>query len=123
MSIDKAIAELKASLDANTEALKALAGAGGVKTAAPAATEKPAKSAKAATAAAPEAPKHSQAEVNAILIKIKDEHGLAEAKAVYEKFKYTKMSEIKESDYDKVFDAATARYEELSAGSGGGDDL
>lgn len=115
MSIDKQIEGLIAALNANTEALKAAAGAKPA-----ASTEKPAKPAaeKPAKAAAAK-PTHTQAEMNGALIKLKDDFGMDKAKEVLKAHGYEKMADVKEADFDKVFDAAEAKHIELSEGDGG----
>lgn len=125
MSIDDAIQKLTDALNANTEALKAVAAAGGAAAHAAAPAEKKTR-AKAETKVEekPAGPKHTQAEVNAALIKLKDDFGLPKAKEVITACGYAKMDEIKEADFDKVYDAAVAKHEELTAESeGGGGDL
>lgn len=121
MSIDKAVAELTAALDRNTAALLAAAASAGAASAAGAA-DKPAKPAKADK---PAKSSVTQEQMQAAVIKIKDEFGLDEAKKIIkEAGKCDKMGEIKEANYQAVHDAAVKRYEELSSGNtGGGDDI
>lgn len=119
MSIDKAVSDLIAALNANTAALNALTAAGGSAPAAAPAAAKPAASGKGAKAAAAKAT-HTQAEVNGALIKLKDEFGMQHAKEIITSFGYDKMADIKEADYDAVFTAAEAKHAELSGGGGGG---
>ncbi len=106
MGIEAKIDELVAALNRNTEAL---AGA-----AAPAGKTKTTNTNKKT-----EAPKVSQDEVNAALLKLKEAHGIDEAKAIVKKVgKVDKMGEIKPADYKAVYDAAVARFEELEGGAG-----
>lgn len=125
MSIDKSIAELTAALDRNTAALLAAAGAGAAAAAAPAA-EKAGKTEKAAKTEKKEEPKITQDQVNAALIKIKDDYGMEHAKEVIkEQGKCDRMADIKPAQYQAVYDAAVAKHAELSeaANGGGGGDL
>ena len=121
--IEKLIESLIASLDANTEALKAGVSGQGQTTSAPAATEKSTKTEKAdktETKKKSDEPKITQDQVNAALVKIKDDFGMDEAKKIISEVgKVSKMGEIKPAQYQAVFDAAVARHAELS---GGGED-
>lgn len=115
MSIETLLSELKASVDRNTEALLSLAKGG---SAAPAA-EKPAKPAaeKPAKPEKEEKAKLTQDQVNAALIKLKDKFGMEHAKAIIsEQGKAAKMAEIKPAQFQAVYDAAVAKYEELENG-------
>ena len=119
MSIEALLSELKSSVDRNTEALLALAKGG----AAPAATTEKA----AGKTEKKDEPKLTQEQVNAALIKLKDKFGMDHAKAIIsEQGKATKMAEIKPAQYQAVYDAAVAKYEELEKGGSAdepGDDL
>lgn len=124
MSIDAAILALTTALIANTAALEKAAG---VTQTAGAATETKT-TGKGRTAAEKKAdePKITQEQVNAALIKIKDDFGMPAAKEVIKEFgKVEKMSEIKPAQFQAVFDAAVAKHAELSAGGEEekGDDL
>jgi nitrogenase molybdenum-iron protein alpha/beta subunit len=119
MSIDKSIADLIAALDRNTAALQGAAGT----TSAAASTEKAEKTTKG-KATKEEAAKVTQEQVNAALIKIKDDFGMEHAKAIITDIgKAAKMAEIKPAQYQAVYDAAVKKHAELSeGGSEGGDD-
>ena len=115
MSIEKHLTDLKEALDRNTDALLKAGN-----TAAPAAETKTTKGA----GKAPAAEKITQEQVNAALIKIKDDFGMEEAKGVIKSHgKVEKMSEIKPAQYQAVFDAAIARHAELTEGGGAGDEM
>jgi len=112
MSIDTAIAALTAALLANTAALEKAGGAAPYA----AAAEKPATKGKATAEKKVDEPKITQEQVNAALIKIKDDFGMPAAKEVIKDFgKVDKMSEIKPAQFQAVFDAAVAKHAELSA--------
>lgn len=118
MSIEALMTELRDALNANTEALKAAAASGGAAVtdkAEPKATGKG-----KADKGKEEAPKITQEQVNAALIKIKDDFGMEHAKAVIKEFgKVDKMAEIKPAQFQAIFDAAVAKHAELSeAGDG-----
>ncbi len=117
MSIETLLSELKESIDRNTEALMKAGG-----TVAAAASDKPSgrgRGAKAEKEA--EAPKITQEQVNAALIKLKDDFGMPEAKKVItEVGGVEKMAEIKPAKYQAVYDAAVARHAELTEGGGAG---
>lgn len=120
MSIEALMTELRDALNANTEALKAAAASGS--TAVPEKAE-PKSTGKGKADKKEEAPKITQEQVNAALIKIKDDFGMEHAKAVIKEFgKVDKMAEIKPAQFQAVFDAAVAKHAELTeAGSGDGD--
>lgn len=132
MSIENLLTSLKESLDRNTEALTKLAasGAGVVVDAgekAKPAADKPAKAEKAKPAAEKpakeEAPKVTQEQMQAALIKIKDDFGMDHAKAIIkEAGNADKMGDIKPAQYQAVYDAAIARHAELTAEANGADD-
>lgn len=118
MSVDKKIDELIAALDRNTAALTAAGTSAGSTSTAAATTGKAKKEEKK------EEPKITQEQVNAALIKIKDDFSMDEAKAIIKSAgKVDKMADIKPANYQAVYDAAVARHAELTeAGSGGNDD-
>ncbi len=119
MSIDTQIADLISALDRNTAALEK---AGGATPAAAAPARASKKDSPAPAAAAAAEPKVTQDQVNAALIKIKDDFGMDEAKAIISAHgKCSKMSEIKPAVFQAVFDAAVARHAELSAGASSDD--
>lgn len=124
MSIDKQIAELISALDRNTAALeKAVPSATTASSDKADKTGKPAKTGAEGKAAES---KVTQDQVNAALIKIKDDFGMDEAKAIIKAHgKCEKMSEIKPAMFKDVFDAAVARHDELSSGAqaSGDDDI
>lgn len=121
--IEQLIKDLIVALNANTEALNA-AGAGAVApttteaaTTNEAATEKTAKKTKKAeTKVEPEEakPEHTQAEVNAALLKIKDDFGIEHAREILKKYKYEKMGDITPENFDAIFKAAEAKHAELT---------
>lgn len=113
MQID--LSPLIDALDRNTAALKANGGAAAADTAA----TKPKPAGKGAAKAKPT---HTYDEMSAALMKIKDDFGIDAAKAVYIPHGYTKMSEIKESDYDKIYDEAVDAHTKLSDEAGGGEE-
>jgi len=116
MSIEALLTSLKESIDRNTEALKAVQG-GTTSTA----TEKSTKTTKTTKTEKTDEPKVTQDQMNAALVKIKDDFGMDEAKAIISEFgKVAKMSEIKPAQFQAVYDAAVAKHAELS--NGGGDD-
>lgn len=116
MSIDKKIDDLIEALDRNTAALSK---AGGQTASAPAETTTATRTKKAA--AKDEVAKITQEMVNSALIKIKDDFGMPEAKAVIQEHgKCEKMAEIKPAQYTAVYEAAVVRHAELS--DGGEDD-
>jgi len=114
MSIEALMTELRDALNANTEALKAAASGAAV------AEKVETKAAgKAKAEKKEEAPKITQEQVNAALIKIKDDFGMDKAKEVIKEFgKVDKMAEIKPAQYQAVYDAAIAKHAELSEGDG-----
>lgn len=122
MSIEALLTSLKEALDANTEALNRVAASGGATTTtkenagetAPKGRSRPSKDAAETT-------KITQDMVNAALIKIKDEFGMEHAKTVIkEAGGVDKMAEIKPAKFQAVYEAAVAKYEELSNEGGGG---
>lgn len=126
MSIEALLTSLKESVDRNTEALNALAASGG-KPAAAETTSSSGKTGKAAKVGKTEAaetaaatgPKHTKEEVDAALIKIKDDFDLSHAKAIIKEVaKVDKMGDIPADKYDAVYDAAVAKHAELSAAGG-----
>lgn len=125
MSIDKAIAELTAALIANTAALEKAAGA--TPSAGAAAETKTSGRGKTAADKKADEPKITQEQVNAALIKIKDEFGMPEAKNVIKEHGLVdKMADIKPAQFKAVFEAAVAKFDELTAakdGAGEDDDM
>ena len=129
MSIETLLSELKASVDRNTEALLSLAKGG---SAAPAATTEKKETVKTEKKETTKTEKKEEAkltqdQVNAALIKLKDKFGMEHAKAIIsEQGKAAKMAEIKPAQFQAVYDAAVAKYEELEKGGNqdeAGDDL
>lgn len=82
-----------------------------------AAEKKKREAAEKAAAEAASAPKATRADVNALLIKIKDTFSKEDAQAVFKEFGYEAMSKIEEKDFDKVMAAAEAKLVELEAGN------
>lgn len=120
MSIDKKIDDLIAALDRNTAALTA-AGTGAASAAAAPAADKP--KADKPKAEKKDEPKITQDQVNAALIKLKDDYGMDHAKAIIKEVgKAEKMAEIKPAQYQAVYDAAVKKHAELSEGGSGGED-
>lgn len=123
MSIETLLTELKEALDRNTAALEKAAGAAPAAAAttadAPASTGKRGRPA----AAKDDTPKVTQEQVNAALIKLKDDFGMPEAKKIIVEFgKCEKMAEIKPAQYQAVLNAAVEKHAELSEG-GSDDDI
>jgi len=113
MSIEALMTELRDALNANTEALLKSGGTSAAAT--DKADTKPAGKGKAKD----DTPKITQEQVNAALIKIKDDFGMDKAKEVIKEFgKVDKMAEIKPAQYQAVYDAAIAKHAELSEGDG-----
>lgn len=114
MSIEALMTELRDALNANTEALKAAASGAAV-----AENVETKAAGKAKAEKKEQAPKITQEQVNAALIKIKDDFGMDKAKEVIKEFgKVDKMAEIKPAQYQAVYDAAIAKHAELSEGDG-----
>lgn len=115
---------LEQALAANTEALKAhtvaILGAGVLASQSDAKTTTAAKTTATKTTAAAKTtkakPVHTVEQAQAALVKIKDEFGLSEAKAILAAHEIDKMANIKAEQADAVFAAAEARYTELSGG-------
>ena len=117
MSIEVLMTELRDALNANTEALKAAASGAAVAENVENVETKAAGKAKAEKKE--QAPKITQEQVNAALIKIKDDFGMDKAKEVIKEFgKVDKMAEIKPAQYQAVYDAAITKHAELSEGDG-----
>lgn len=117
MSIEALLTSLKESIDRNTAALEK------VGIAAPAAANNEGGKKAGKGASKTEEPKVTQEQVNAALIKIKDDFGMEHAKTVIKEYgKCDKMAEIKPAQYQAVYDAAVAKHAELSGGAGGEDD-
>lgn len=122
MSIEKLLQENTEALNANTAALLKAAGGG----AAAATTTTAAATGGKGKKAAADAPKITQDQVNAALVKLKEKHGTDEARAIIKDHgKVEKMGEIKPAQFQAVYDAAVARFEELENGGGeeAGDDI
>jgi hypothetical protein len=110
MSIEKALADLQAAIEANTAAVLGKAGAAAetttVKTTKTEATAKPGKTTKVVK----EGP--SREEMQALLTRVKEEKDAATAKGLIKKFgKVEKMAEIGEDRIEAVFNAAKALLE------------
>lgn len=128
MSLEQKIEVLTAAIEANTAAL--LAAAGGEAAEKPAAT-KPAAGktggAKSGAAGKTTAKKVSADEARAVLVKIKDEFDIAEARKVLEKHSLAKMAEVSDENAAAVLADATKHLEALRNGGGdeeeAGDDL
>lgn len=118
MAIEVLIQSLIEALNANTAALTGGAAASTTSTAAAdtakTTTAAGGKTTKPKTTTAPKGP--SREEVVALLTKIKDERGAAEAKPLIEAAGVKKMAEIPDDKLKSVFDAATALL------AGGADD-
>ena len=119
MSIEKAIADLTAALEANTAALLKSGGTAAPAPAATPAAEPPAadapkrgRPAKTAAAPAPETPAIDRSAVNAALEKVKEAHGVEAAKGIITKFgKVAKRADIAEENLKAVYDACKAQME------------
>lgn len=120
MSIEALLTSLKESIDRNTEALlKAGSSAG----ASDSVSDKPTKATPKEKPAKEDAPKVTQEEMNAALIKLKDDFGMPEAKKIIQEHGgCEKMAEIKPAKYKAVYDAAVKKHAELSEGGSAGDD-
>lgn len=126
MSLEAQVTEL----NVNIKALIAALGAGGVATAASTGTaaaastttSKPAATGKGKGAAAAKGPKRE--EVVALLTKIKDDHGTADAKAILAEVcgDGVKMADIPEESLKAVFDAANEFLTKAAAGTDTDDD-
>ena len=133
MSIEQLLADLKEAVEKNTAALERLSvgGASGstTTTSAPAAADEPAKRTRTKPAAdkepaADKKPEVTQEQMQAALIKIKDDFGMDKAKEVIkEAGGVDKMGDIKPAKYAAVFEAAVAKHAELSGGDEDGGDL
>lgn len=122
MSLEQALAANTAAIEALTAALQA-----GGSVPAATTTEKPASTGKTTRAAAGKTtkaskPAHTPEECQAVLIKIKDEHGIEHAKEILAEHGIDKMANIKADQADAVFASAEAKYAELSAGGDEGDE-
>lgn len=121
--MEQLIKDLIAALNANTAAVS-----GGVATTSDKAetttTAAKGKGKKADTTEAAK-PEHSQEEVTAALVKIKDDFGIEHARAVMKKHKYDKMGDIKPEHFDAIFNEAEKLHAELTeeADAGEGDGL
>jgi hypothetical protein len=127
--IEAKIQELIDALNANTAAIQANAGAANTTAATTtASTEKAGKTggkAKADTTEKTAKQTKTKDEATAALMKLKDDFNIDEARKILKQFKYEKMADIKEADFDNIFNAATKLHEELTTeadGDGGGDD-
>lgn len=113
-TLEQLITALTAAVEANTAAL--LGGAAP----APAKSGTAAKSGTTSKPAAAKGPKHSVDQVHALVTKIGSEFGKdAARKVLKDSAGLARLAEVTDANADKVFAAATAAWEELSAG---GDD-
>ena len=117
MSFDAQITALIAALNANTAALTGNAAVDTPAATADKATSTTTKAPKTNKTTAPKGP--SREEVVALLTKIKDERGAAEAKPLIEAAGVKRMAEIPDDKLKSVFEAATAL---LAGGDDAGDD-
>lgn len=123
MSIEALLTSLKEALDANTEALNRVAASGGATTTAKENSGETSPRGRKPKETTTEPAKITQDMVNAALIKIKDEFGMEQAKTVIQEAGgVAKMAEIKPAKFQAVYEAAVAKYEELSNGGGGSND-
>lgn len=116
--IEQLIKDLIEALKANTAAIS-----GGVVVAAETTTTATKGKGKKADATEAAKPEHSQEEVTAALIKIKDDFGIEHARAVMKKHKYEKMGDIKPEHFDAIFAEAEALHVSLSEEADNGDGL
>jgi len=132
MSIEQLLADLKEAVEKNTAALERLSvgGASGstTSTSTSTAADEPAKRTRKPAAdkepAADKKPEVTQEQMQAALIKIKDDFGMDKAKEVIkEAGGVDKMGDIKPAKYAAVFEAAVAKHAELSGGDEDGGDL
>ncbi len=118
MSIEEKLDALTVALNRNSTLLEKMAGAGGTTAAASTGDTKAA----GKTGKGTKAKTVSVEEMQAALVKLKDKHGTDESRAVIKKAgKVDKMADIKPADYQAVYDAAVAKFDELEAGDGDGD--
>lgn len=121
--IEQLIKDLIEALNANTAAL-----AGGSPTTTSIATtvEKPASKGKStkgkAEAEADAKPEHTQEEVTAALVKIKDDFGIGSAREILKKWRYEKMGDIKPEHFDAIFAEAEKLHAGLTAEADAGED-
>ncbi len=116
MSIEKALADLQAAVEANTAALAALAGKAA---AAPAAeeTKKPVRPAKEKPADPPAAPTIDRSKVNAALEEVKEKHGVEAAKNIISKVGgAAKRADIADDKLQAVYDACKEKAEDGDEG-------
>lgn len=81
-----------------------------------AAAKKKREAAEKAALDAKNAPTATRADVNAVLIEIKDTFTKEDAQGVFKAFGYEAMSKIEEKDFDAILEAAKTRLAELQAG-------
>lgn len=110
MSLEQKIEALTAAIEANTAAMKSTGGTAAGATGKTEKVEKTTKTTKTTTKKS----EHSVEEAQAVLIKIKDEFGIDNAREVLKKHGVAKMAEIPADKADAVFADATAKYEELT---------
>lgn len=123
--IEQLIQQLIEALNANTAAQTGNSAVANTSATTPTATTagaKPTKTAKPAKAEAEAKPEHSQEEVTAALIKIKDDFGIDAARAILKKYKYDKMGDIKPEHFDVVFAEAETAHATLTAEADGAND-
>lgn len=113
MAIEQLITDLITALNENTAAL--LSGTTATAPTDKVSADKPAKTGKSAKVEADDKPKHTQEQVNAALIKIKDDFGIEPARTIFKKYKYDKMGDIKPQHFDAIFAEAEKVHAELSA--------
>ena len=106
MSLEQQIAALIVALDANTAAL--IGGKAAAQSGAGKAAGKP-------DAGKAKGPKNTPEATCALLNKIKDAHGLANAREVLKACGLEKMVEVDDKNSDAVFAAAKKKFDELNA--------
>lgn len=108
MSIEKALADLTAALEANTAALKAAGSAGAAApAAAPEKTPRGKKNTEAEAPAKKTGPTHTREEMVAALNDVKEKKGLQDAKSIITDVGgVTKMADIPDDKIDAVYEKA-----------------
>jgi len=122
MSIETKLDALIAAIEANTAALTGSKPAAAAK---PTAAEKPAAAPDKPARGRPAAAKseHSKDEVMAALNEVKEAHGIEAAREILGAHGYKKMVDMKDKDFDAIYDAAKAKMGEgEDGGDGAGDD-
>lgn len=118
MSIEKLLADLIAALEANTAALEGAAGSSKTSSSSSSKGKTETASGKGKTSSKGKSEGVSQDDMNAALLKLKDDYGIEHAKKVMKKHGFAKMAEITEDKYAVVLKDATKAYEALAESEG-----